>query len=263
VLANALARSADLPIARRLEIGAIITAAVFGGVPFFLAMVGRVSARTGLGLRRPGFISLIGAAILGIALWPAAHETYLFSEWLGLTTLNPKQIAAAKMMLDQLQSVPLWIIITTLAIVPAIFEELCFRGFIFGALRTRLSGVYTIIASALLFGVFHEILSSGRLLPSTFLGLVLGWVRLRSRSVWPAVVLHVLNNALLLSVSYYQTELQTRGWGVEEQRHLPITWHALALVGIILGAGLLIATTRAPNSLLNENQPSDLAANKY
>jgi sodium transport system permease protein len=166
-------------------------------------------------------------------------------------------------MLTQLQSVPLWLIITTLAIVPAIFEELCFRGFIFGALRMRLSGIYTILASALLFGVFHEILSSGRLLPSTFLGLVLGWVRLHTRSVWPAIVLHVLNNSLLLAVSYYQNELQTRGWGAEERAHLPKTWHALALVGVILGVGLLIATTRAPSKLLNENQSSDLAANKY
>ena len=52
--------------------------------------------------------------------------------------------------------------------------------------------------SAVLFGVFHEVLFSGRLLPSTFLGLVLGFVRLRSGSVLPGIVLHVLHNGLLL-----------------------------------------------------------------
>ena len=44
-------------------------------------------------------------------------------------------------------------------------------------------------------------------------------------------------------------DLLARGWGVEEQRHLPITWHAVALIGIALGAGLLFATTR------NKSQP--------
>jgi sodium transport system permease protein len=257
VLANNLAHSQDISMTERLVIGAVITTLVFGGVPLFLTIIGRVSAATGLGFRGTGFIPLLGAAILGLALWPLAHETYLLSERLGLTTLSAKQIAAAKTMLDQFQTVPLWIIIVTLAIVPAIFEELCFRGFIFGALRTRLSGVHTIVASALLFGVFHEILSSGRLLPSTFLGLVLGWVRLRTRSVLPGMLLHAINNGLLLTVGYYQDELQTRGWGVEEQTHLPISWHASAAVGVIVGVGLLIiATTRAQSPTPSENLSS-------
>ena len=182
-----------------------------------MAIFGRVRASSGLGVQWPGFANLVGAAILGSALWPAAHETYLFSEWLGLTTLSAKQVAAAKSILDQFQILPLWFVILTLAIVPAIFEELCFRGFIFGALRSRLSGSATIAASAVLFGVFHEILSSGRMLPSTLLGLVLGWVRLRTRSVLPGMLLHALNNSLLLTVSYYRDELQRRGWGIEEQ----------------------------------------------
>jgi sodium transport system permease protein len=244
VLANNLARSQELSMAQRLEVGAIITGLVFGGIPLLLAMIGRVTASSGLGLRQPGFVPLLAAMILGIALWPAAHETYLLSEWLGLTTLSAKQIAAAQTVVEQLQTVPLWFILVTFAIIPAIAEELCFRGFIFSALRTRLSGAATIIASALLFGVFHEILYAGRLLSSTFLGLVLGWVRLRTRSVLPGMLLHALNNSLLLTVSYYREELQSRGWGIKEQWHLPITWHALAILGIALGTGLLITTTR-------------------
>jgi sodium transport system permease protein len=257
VLANSLSHSQELPMARRLEIGALITAAVFGGIPIVLALFSRISASSGLGLRRPDFVPLFGAAILGVALWPAAHETYFLSEWLGFTTLTAKQIVAAKEILDQLQTTPLWLVLATLAIIPAIFEELCFRGFIFGALRTLLTGALTIVATALLFGIFHEILSPGRLLPSTFLGLVLGWVRLRTLSVWPCMLLHSLNNCLLLTVSYYHDELQARGWGVEEQRHLPLTWHALALVGIIAGVGLLIATTGPHGKFINENSSSD------
>ncbi len=180
---------------------------------------------------------------MGLALWPAAHEIFLLSEWLGLSSIGSQQIAAAEAMLSQFQAVPLWLIVATMAVVPAICEELCFRGFVFGALRTRLDGVWTAILSAALFGVFHEVLFSGRLLPSTFLGLVLGFVRLRSGSVLPGILLHALYNGLLLSVSYYRDELLARGWGIEEETHLPFMWHGVAIVGILVGVGLLVVTT--------------------
>jgi hypothetical protein len=73
-------------------------------------------------------------------------------------------------------------------------------------------------------------------------------MRLRSRSVLPGIVLHAFNNALLLTAGYYQDELKSRGWGVEEQMHLPITWHALALLGVAIGVALLIATTRVESA---------------
>src|SRR5262249_12256408 len=118
VLANNLAHSQDVPMTERLVIGAVITPLVFGAIPLFLPVVGHVTASTGLGLRRAGALSLIASAILGVALWPAAHETYLLSEWLGLTTLSAKQFAAMQTVLDQLRSVPLWVVLVTMAIVP-------------------------------------------------------------------------------------------------------------------------------------------------
>ncbi len=148
-------------------------------------------------------------------------------------------------MLAQFRTVPFWLIIVTMALAPAVLEEFCFRGFLFGALRTRLTAVWTVVVSALVFGIFHEILFPGRLLPSTFLGLVLGWVRLRTGSIRPGMVLHALHNALLLSIIYYRDELVARGWGIEEQKHLPITWHVIALIGIVVGTALLVATTRS------------------
>jgi ABC-2 type transport system permease protein/sodium transport system permease protein len=244
VLASSLAQIRDLPMARRLVVGSIISAAILGGIPFLLARFNRVRLQTGLGLKRPGLVPLLAAAILGLALWPAAHEIFLLSEWLGLSALGTRQFAAAQAMIAQFRTVPLWLIITTMAVLPAVFEELCFRGFLFGALRTRLSGAWTVVASALVFGIFHEILFPGRLLPSTFLGLVLGWVRLRTGSILPGILLHALHNGLLLSIIYHQDELTSRGWGVQEQQHLPMLWQLTAAGVIVASVSLLIASTR-------------------
>jgi ABC-2 type transport system permease protein/sodium transport system permease protein len=156
-------------------------------------------------------------------------------------------------MIAEFPTQPLWLILITMGLVPAIFEEFCFRGFLFQAFRTRLSGAWTVVVSATVFGIFHELFFPGRLLSSTFIGLVLGWVRLRTRSILPGILLHTLHNSLLLTVIYYQDELKARGWGLEEKKHLPLTWQTLGLLGIIVGVGLLVATTQTPNRSPNES----------
>src|SRR5205085_2229556 len=81
---------------------------------------------------------------------------------------------------------------------PAVFEEFFFRGYLFSALLNRGGPRVALWTSALLFGLFHlvvtDVFELERLVPSTVLGLVLGWVCLRSGSVWPAVLLHACHD---------------------------------------------------------------------
>jgi sodium transport system permease protein len=263
VLAGGLGQLRNISMDERLITIGVISVFVLGVIPFLLAKFNRVQWQSGLGLRGVGFVPLLAAAILGVALWPLAQEIYLLSDWLGLATLNKQQIADAQAMLSQLTTAPFWLIELMMALVPAIFEEFCFRGFLFGALRTRLNGAWTVIVTAVIFGVFHELFLPGRFLPSTFLGLFLGWVRLRTGSILPGTVLHALHNSLLLSIIYYEDTLTAHGWGIEEQKHLPITWHVLALVAIATGVGLILATTRAQEATVSETPSNDLAASRY
>jgi ABC-2 type transport system permease protein/sodium transport system permease protein len=244
VLGTGLARSVEMGMDRRLVVSALITAIVFGGIPIALATFGRVRWSTGLGLSRPGGLSLLAAAILGLSLWPMAHEIFLLSEQVGLSRLESEQFDLAQTMLQQLYGLPLWLILLALAVVPGVFEELCFRGFLCSSLRTVLGEWWTAIVSALVFGVFHEVLFPGRLLTSTLLGLALGWVRMRTHSVVPCMVLHVVHNGLLLVISYFGKELSTYGWGIEQRAHLPPTWLALSALGIIVATGILIVVPK-------------------
>jgi hypothetical protein len=84
-----------------------------------------------------------------------------------------------------------------------IYEELVFRGWVLGQLVRRHSNAFAIVVSSLLFGLLHlrnvYWLDTPELVRSmAFTGLVLGpflgWVTLKARSVWPAVVLHFANN---------------------------------------------------------------------
>jgi len=241
---------------------AVITAAIFGGIPVIIAMVGRVQWGSGLGLRRTNPLNLVAAAILGVSLWPVAHEIALLCQQYGLLTLNPDIVKKVDTIVKQFQAMPLWLILITFALVPAVFEELCFRGFLFASLRERLTGAWTVIVTSLLFGFFHEVLFPGKLIPTAVLGLVLGWLRLRTGSIFPGIVMHAVLDAFVFTIIYYRDDLLARGWGVQEESHLPLTWHAVAAVGIVVGVGMLMLATRARAQGVIENSSNDLAASK-
>ena len=179
VLANSLVHSRNASLNMRLVAASLITAIVFAGIPLAVATFGRVRWSSGLGLTMARPVQLLAAGLLGIVLWPIAHEIYLASVGIGISALGDEQIRRAKQLLDELQGMPLWSILLALAVVPAVFEEFCFRGYLFASLRSAISAWQTIVATAILFGLFHEVLGPGRFLSSACLGLVLGWVRLR------------------------------------------------------------------------------------
>jgi sodium transport system permease protein len=81
----------------------------------------------------------------------------------------------------------------TLALLPAIAEELLFRGVVWDAWKPRLGKTGVILATAIVFGLYHG--SIHRFAIVTFAGLLLGVVRAASGSLWPAIAFHVANNA--------------------------------------------------------------------
>lgn len=73
-------------------------------------------------------------------------------------------------------------------------EELVFRGALLRGLEAKLGIWPAIVIQALLFAAFHR--SWWLLLPMTVLGIALGWLAHERRSLWPAIALHALYNAL-------------------------------------------------------------------
>jgi hypothetical protein len=87
------------------------------------------------------------------------------------------------------------------AVVGPLLEEVLLRGVVLGAMARRVGAWPAIVASALAFALLHASLWS--LLPLTVLGVGLGWLATRSRSLWPAVIAHVLYNAVLVTAAFY------------------------------------------------------------
>jgi membrane protease YdiL (CAAX protease family) len=82
-------------------------------------------------------------------------------------------------------------------------EEFFFRGFFYGALRTRFSVAVAAVIDGLVFGLIHfEGGEDGLLIvpPLAILGLTFCLVYERTRSLYPVIALHSINNSIAYTV---------------------------------------------------------------
>ncbi|MCC7528676.1 MAG: CPBP family intramembrane metalloprotease [Candidatus Melainabacteria bacterium] len=117
---------------------------------------------------------------------------------------------------------PLWQIILVAALIPALCEEIFFRGVLQGILRKNLPKQKLIIVIGILFGIFH--LSMFRILPTGILGILLAYLTLASGSIFPSMCLHFMHNGYYLWASYYKVELDST------------LCFSLAFVGLVIAA---------------------------
>lgn len=89
----------------------------------------------------------------------------------------------------------------SLCVVPAITEEVLFRGALQGLMRPCGSAAAT-FAPALLFALLHMDLAQG--ITAFCCGIFLGWLAERTGSILPGMVLHFANNAIAFLHIYLQ-----------------------------------------------------------
>ncbi len=235
----------------RLFVASAISWLLIFGLPTLVSRYQRHDFRavylTSLG--RPAMWILVLPAVLLLAgsLWMFSHELMIVSQQLGLATFTPDQMKQAQAFAEKMPAVPLGLLLFSGAITPAICEEWFFRGFVMASLR-GFGKWSAVLGSAVLFALMHvltsNVLSLERLLPSLFMGIVLGLVAWRTCSLWPGVILHACHNGFLLSIGHFKAELTKLGIGVEEGGHLPITWLAGGSLATVLGIVLFYSIRR-------------------
>lgn len=124
-------------------------------------------------------------------------------------------------------STPFFTLLFAMAVSPGIVEELLFRGAILGTMARDNRPLRGVLISSLFFAAAHA--SLHRLMPTFLIGLLLGTITLRSRSLWPAVILHIAYDAWILLLGTERLpEVITHGWG----QHL--VWLSLPCLALLL-----------------------------
>ncbi len=92
-----------------------------------------------------------------------------------------------------------WLFLFYVCLIGPIFEEVLFRGVILRTLN-RYNRYFAIIASALIFGLFHLYLEQGA--HAFVLGLVLAYVSLKTDSLMTCILLHIFHNTITTFSSF-------------------------------------------------------------
>lgn len=152
--------------------------------------------RIGLRLRMPTWNVLMFSVVLGFVLHPAYM---LLTRWvMAAYPISESAIASMRPLTDQMAATPWIYLVLLMAIVPAICEELAFRGFMFGGLLRDNQPFRAILVTAVLFGISHGVLQQS--ISATAMGFLLGWITWRTGSIVPTILIHTINNTLSVSL---------------------------------------------------------------
>lgn len=99
--------------------------------------------------------------------------------------------------------------IVTTAIMPAIFEELADRGLLLGALDDIKSDKVKVFIVGVMFGACHQ--NAPQFGPTLIAGLVMAYMCVKSRSVFPGMIVHFINNFLVVMGEYLSQKGGTAG----------------------------------------------------
>ncbi len=125
-----------------------------------------------------------------------------------------------------------WGAFMKVAVVAPIVEELIFRGLILQGLRRNYNAFWAVFMSALLFALFH--LNPWQF-PATFvLGLLLGWIMLRTNNILLAIIGHSINNLLVLLTMTYWQEIRSNAFYLMDKPKIYYTSLLVVLLSLVL-----------------------------
>lgn len=153
-----------------------------------------------IGLIRPQ-VRNIGQALAGYVFYMAAFFLISFIVTLVAPNLNleqEQQIGFAK----TTTGAALWLVFASLVLMPAFVEEILSRGLLYTGLRSKLPRLAAAVITSLLFAAAHLQFGSGEALLwvaalDTFvLSMILVYLRERSGSLWPPIMVHMAKNGV-------------------------------------------------------------------
>ncbi|HIA18229.1 MAG TPA: CPBP family intramembrane metalloprotease [Planctomycetes bacterium] len=141
--------------------------------------------------------SCLLAILLAVCLHPLAMQLQNLIQW--IYPINSGTAEALQPISKLIADTPWYYVILVIAVVPAICEELVFRGFLLSGFR-RLGKAWSAIAlSSLFFAIIHGILQQS--LNAFAIGLVIGYIAVKTGSLLPCILYHLTHNTITLFYS--------------------------------------------------------------
>ncbi len=211
--------------------------------------------------RMPTIGVCVAAIFLAICLHPFGMQLTVWIQQLYpiSDTLHEKLGLIQQM----LKSAPYpWLPYVIVALLPAICEELAFRGFILSGLRHLGSKWWAISLAAVFFGIAHGIVQ--QTLSAAILGMVIGYLAVQTGSIIPCMLFHLTWNSLGFTTDSLPRVIEQHPMFGNFVREFAtgqylFSWPVM-IGGLIPAALLLLWFHRLPYQATREEQISDARA---
>ena len=194
-------------------------------------------------------IASAGFVLVGMI---TALQEYIFPR-------SPAYQAVWEVVLQKFLAVPVGVTLAVVAVLPGVCEELFFRGFILCGVRQRCSNDFAIILVGLLFGAFH--FDPYRFLPTSLLGMLFGYLVVKTGSLVPGMIAHAVNNSVAMLLAFAAQTFSTQAdasfspLAVEEQL-LSLPYLRVALpVTLVAASALWLALRALPAANACDDRP--------
>ncbi len=148
-------------------------------------------------------------------------------------TFSDLQVSQYEMIEDFLRTDGIvWFGLLNIALIPAICEELLFRGYILRAFEKSWGPIVAILISGLIFGMFH--IQLGNIFPLATLGIILALMTWLSGTLWPAIIAHFINNGAAVLVGSQYPELLFEQMTAESLPPVWVLFLSLIFTGFII-----------------------------
>ncbi len=149
---------------------------------------------------------LLAGLLLATALHPLSLELSAALSW--FFPPLPKSVTDVLAAVSS-DEIPLWLTLLAFAVAPGICEEIAFRGFLLSGFRRSGRITLAIVLSSLLFGIMHLI--PQQVFNAALLGLVLGYIAVKTDSLLPCVAFHIGYNGLEVLRNRFGAHVPTTG----------------------------------------------------
>ena len=156
------------------------------------------------GLRWAPFANLLPVVLIYVLfIIPLVLLGWFWTQLLEGLGQEPIVQDAVKMFIDAIERgnpLEISLLVFSAVILAPLWEELIFRGLLYGYLKSRMSVFAALLVSSLIFSAYHFNLDA--LMPLLMVGIAAGYVYERTRSLYFAIFFHALFNALSMAVLF-------------------------------------------------------------
>lgn len=238
-------------------------ACIFAPAMLMTIMLTRNPAKTLLLERTPRWSHLLAAAGLALLMHPLS---VLVSHYVTeLYPLSDETVQLTESIGAALEGSPHWLLtLALIALLPAVCEELAFRGFVLSGFRHLGHKWWAIALSAVAFGMVHMFFQQK--IPAALMGLVIGYVAVQTQSIWPCMLFHTVHNSLQIVIpklghaAEASPDSRLAPWLTGDA---PLLYHGATIACTTAAAGAILwglhgaRYVRTPEELLEEARQRD------